>query len=42
MDDKMGLMTDVERYNLHLFEEYKLQQLEEMYGVDPDYFKKSA
>lgn len=42
MDDKMGLMTDVERYNLHLFEEFKLRQLEDMYGVDADYFKKAA
>ncbi|MFT6630390.1 MAG: hypothetical protein ACJAS4_000326 [Bacteriovoracaceae bacterium] len=42
MDDKMGMMADVERYNLHLFEEFKLRQLEDLYGVDPEYFKKSA
>lgn len=42
LDNKMGIMTDVEEYNLHLFEEFKLRQLEEMYGVDGDYFKKSA
>ena len=42
LDNKMGIMTDVEEYNLHLFEEFKLRQLGEMYGVDGDYFKKSA
>lgn len=42
MDENMGLMTDIEKYNLHLFEEFKLRKLEEMYGVDPEYFKKSA
>ncbi len=40
LDDKMGLMTEVEEYNLHLFEEFKLLKLEEEYGVDPEYFKK--
>ena len=42
IDDKMGLLTEIEQFNLHLFEEYKIRQLEEMYGVDPDYFKKAA
>ena len=42
VDESMGLLTDVERYNLHLFEEYKLISLEEMYGIDSDYFKKVA
>ena len=40
LDEKMGLLTDIERYNYHLFEEYKLKKIEDMYGVDPDYFKK--
>ena len=42
LDNKMGMLTEVEKYNYHLFEEFKLQQLESMYGVDADYFKKSA
>lgn len=42
LDEKMGMMTDVERYNYHLYEEYKLQQIEDMYGVDADYFKKAG
>lgn len=42
LDMKMGLMTDVEKYNYHLFEEYKIQSIEKMYGIDADYFKKSA
>jgi hypothetical protein len=42
LDEKMGLMTEVEKYNYHLFEEYKIRQIEDMYGVDPEYFKKSA
>lgn len=42
IDEKMGLMTEVENYNYHLFEEYKLRKIEDMYGIDPDYLKKSA
>lgn len=42
LDEKMGLMTDVEKYNYHLFEEYKIQTIEKMYGIDPHYFRKSA
>ncbi len=42
LDDKMGLMTDIERYNYHLFEEFKLRQIEDMYGVDAEYFKKAS
>lgn len=42
LDDKMGIMTDVEEYNLHLFEEFKLRQLEDMYGIDPEYLKKAG
>ena len=36
IDDKMGLMSEVERYNYHLYEEYKMQKIEDMYGVDAD------
>ena len=42
LDDKMGLMTEVEQYNYHLFEEYKLKKLEDYYTVDSDYFKKAS
>mgnify|MGYP000184508345 CR=1 FL=1 len=42
IDNKMGLMSEVERYNYHLYEEYKMQKIEDMYGVDADYFKKAA
>jgi len=42
MDMKIGLVNEVEQYNLHLFEEYKLRKLERMYGVDPDFLKRSA
>jgi len=42
IDGKMGLMNEVERYNYHLFEEFKMRQIEDLYGVDPEYFKKSA
>ena len=40
IDDKMGLLNEVEKYNYHLFEEFKIQKLETLYGVDADYFKK--
>lgn len=39
MDDKMGMMTEVEHYNYQLFEEFKMRQVEQMYG---DYFKSAA
>ena len=42
LDEKMGLMTDVEEYNLHIFEEFKLRKLEEQYGIDPEYLKKAS
>lgn len=42
MDERMGMLSDIEKYNLHLYEEFKLNQLEEMYSLDGDYFKKSA
>ena len=42
LDEKMGLITDIEKYNLHLFEEFKLKKIEEMYGVDPEYLKKAS
>ena len=42
LDDKMGMMTELEEYNLHLFEEFKLRKLEQMYGIDPDYIKKAG
>ncbi|MBD65380.1 MAG: hypothetical protein CME62_09240 [Halobacteriovoraceae bacterium] len=42
LDEKMGLMTEVEKYNFHIFEEFKLQQIEERYGLHPELLKKSA
>lgn len=42
MDDKMGLIGEIEKYNYHLFEEFRLRKLEKMYGVDSDYLKKIA
>lgn len=31
IDDKMGLMGEIEHYNLQLFEEFKLRNIEELY-----------
>lgn len=42
LDNKMGIMSEIEEYNLHLFEEFKLRQLESMYGIDPGYLKKAS
>jgi hypothetical protein len=39
IDGKMGLLTDIEKYNYHLYEEFKLRQLESEYGFDIDYKK---
>ena len=42
LDDKMGMLNEIEKYNYHLFEEFKIQRLESMYGVDVDYIKKAG
>ncbi len=42
IDDQMGMMGEVENYNYNLFHHYKSKMLEEKYGIDPSYFKKSA
>lgn len=42
IDEKMGLMTEVENYNYHLFEEFKIQSIEKMYGIDPESIKSAA
>ncbi len=42
LDEKMGLMSEIEQYNYHLFEEFKIQNIERMYGISPEYLKKAA
>lgn len=42
LDEKMGLMSEIEKYNYHLFEEFKIQSIERMYGIDPDFIKNAA
>lgn len=42
LEAQMGLMTEVEYYNYELFEEFKMDMIEEQYGVDPDYIKKAG
>lgn len=42
IDDKMGMMSPLEKYNYDLFEEFKLRQLESAYGIDPEYIKNAA
>ena len=40
-DEKMGLMTEVEAYNLKVFNHYKSAQFVQKYGVVEEYWKKS-
>lgn len=40
IDEKMGLMTDIEQYNYHLFEEFKSLKFQEDYGIDEEILKK--
>lgn len=42
IEDHMGLMTETEYYNFELFEEFKMDLLEEQYGLDIDYIKKAG
>jgi hypothetical protein len=42
LDEKMGMMTDVESYNLHLFQEFRLKEFENSFGLDDHYWKKAG
>ena len=42
LDEKMGMMGDVESYNYHLFQEHRFKEFENRYGLADDYWKKSA
>jgi len=41
-DEKMGLMTEVESYNFHVFKEYRIREFEQKYGLEENYWKKVA
>ena len=40
LDEKMGMMSDVESYNFHLFQEFRLREVENNFGLKDDYWKK--
>ena len=42
LESKMGMMTEIEAYNYNLYEDFRLERLEEKYGIDPEYLKKAA
>lgn len=42
LDEMMGLMTEVEAYNLELFEDFKSMKFEQTYGVVEEFWKKAA
>ncbi|MEX1099724.1 MAG: hypothetical protein WEB87_04820 [Bacteriovoracaceae bacterium] len=42
LDEKMGLMSEVEQYNYHLFEDFKSQKFEEKYGIIEELWKKAS
>lgn len=41
-DEKIGLMGEMESYNYHVYQEFKTYMFEEKYGLDADFWKKSA
>lgn len=41
-DEKMGLMGEIESYNYHVYQEFKAIMFEQKYGLDEDFWKKSA
>jgi len=42
LDEKMGMMGDIENYNYHLFQEFRLKEFQSQYGIEEEYWKKSA
>lgn len=40
LDEKMGMMGEVETYNFHLFQEFRLRELEGSFGLEENYWKK--
>lgn len=42
LDEKMGLMTEVEAYNLEVFNDFKNTKFEEMYGLGEGLWRKAA
>lgn len=42
IDEKMGLMTEVEQYNYHLFLEYKAMKFHTDYEINEEYIKKAS
>ena len=42
IDDRMGLMSEIEAYNYELFEDFKLSRLENIYSISSDYLKKAS
>lgn len=42
LDERMGLMSEVEQYNYHLFEDFKSQAFEEKYGIIEEFWKKAS
>lgn len=42
LDEKMGLMSELERYNWSLFEDFKSIKFQEQYGVVEELWKKAA
>lgn len=42
LDEKMGLMGEVEAYNLELFNDFKTYKVQRDYGVTEEFWKKAA
>jgi hypothetical protein len=42
LDEKMGMMSNVESYNYHLFQEFRLREFESQFGLEDNYWKKTA
>lgn len=42
LDEKMGLMTEVEAHNLELFNDYKNLKFQRDYGIVEEFWKKAA
>jgi len=42
LDEKMGMMGEVECYNFQLFQEFRLKAFEMKYGLEENYWKQSA
>lgn len=42
LDERIGMLTDIEAYNFQLFQDYKLRKFEQLFDLDETFYKNVA